>query len=195
MAILQKKRTTVLIMLALTSIAMMLVLGSTSLYTPQAFAEKKSSSYDNKSHGNRYVGTDTYSNSYVDSGYNHKKNTYHNNNKHNDNGNRLIIYHDTSYLKGINIKDVDRTSPHIVKVTLTHIDKNANIPNYLSVVAVENEDNRIAGSTTISSHFTNQKTITVDLLKKNGKHVHIDNSNDVTVVVVPTKISSSILHH
>jgi hypothetical protein len=56
-------------------------------------------------------------------------------------------------------------------------------------VAISNEDKHLAGSITISSHFTDQKNVTIHLLKKNGRNANIDNSNDVTVFVVPATIS------
>ena len=183
-----RRGTTALMMLAVMSISIMLLLTSAYVYTPQAFAAKKtSSSYDGKEPGTKYVGT-----------YNYRSAHPHNNedNKHTNYGDRLVIYHDTSYVKGINIDDVDRSSPHLIKVTLTNnYNNNGKIPNYISVVAIGNEDKHTAGNTVISSHFTDQKTVTVNVLKQNGKHEHIDDSNDVTVVVVPTKVSSSVLHH
>jgi hypothetical protein len=182
-----RRGTSALMMLAVMSISIMLLLTSAYVYTPQAFAAKKtSSSYDGKEAGTKYVGT-----------YNYRSGHPHNeDNKHTNYGDRLVIYHDTSYVKGINIDDVDRSSPHLLKVTLTNnYNNNGKIPNYISIVAIGNEDKHTAGSTLISSHFTDQKIVTVSLLKKNGKHAHIDDSNDVTVVVVPTKVSSSVLHH
>jgi hypothetical protein len=99
---------------------------------------------------------------------------------------------DASYVKNIKINDVDRHSPHLLKVTLIRNNHNGNTPNYISVVALGNEDKHLAGSITISSHFTDQKTVTVHLLKKNGHNANIDNSNDVTVFVVPATLS---IHH
>jgi hypothetical protein len=77
-------------------------------------------------------------------------------------------------------------------VTLSRNNYNGNTPNYISVVAIGNEDKHLAGSITISSHFTDQKTVTIHLLKKNGHNANIDNSNDVTVFVVPATLS---IHH
>ncbi|MDP9288402.1 MAG: hypothetical protein M3P08_09405, partial [Thermoproteota archaeon] len=77
-------------------------------------------------------------------------------------------------------------------VTLSRNNYNGNTPNYISVVVIGNEDKHIAGSITISSHFTDQNTVTIHLLKKNGHNANIDNSNDVTVFVVPPTIS---IHH
>jgi len=104
----------------------------------------------------------------------------------------VYIHHDASYVKSIKISDVDRHSPHLLKVTLSRNNYDGKTPNYISVVAIGNEDKHTAGSITISSHFTDQKTVTIHLLKKNGHNANIDNSNDVTVFVVPTTIS---LHH
>lgn len=193
-------RTRTITILASTSIAIMLVVAlSSSVHNQQAFAENKSpaSAYYTKSYDNKHGNTDndkSYSNNDYKTKHNNDNNSY--NNKYSNNGNKLVIYHDTSYVKGISINGVDRSSSHIVKVMLTHTDNNnGNTPSYVSVVAIGNEDKHIAGSTTIGSHFTDQKTVTVDLMKKNGKDGHIDNSNDVTILVVPTKISSNILHH
>jgi hypothetical protein len=114
-----------------------------------------------------------------------------NDNKRDSHG--IYIHDDTSYVRGIKINDVDRSSSHIIKVSLTRIDDNKNnIPNHISVVAVGNEDKHIAGSITISTHFTDQKTASIDLLKRNGHNANIDNSNDVTVFVVPSTVS---IHH
>jgi hypothetical protein len=193
-------RTGTITILVSVSIAIMLVMAvSSSVHNQQAFAENKSpaSSYYTKSYDNKHGNTDndkTYNNNDYNNKHNNDNNSYKN--KYSNNGNKLTIYHDTSYVKGIIINDVDRSSPHLVKVILTHTDNNhGNTPSYVSVVAIGNEDKHTAGSTTISSHITDQKTVTVDLMKKNGKRAHIDNSNDVTILVVPTKVSSSILHH
>src|SRR5947209_13758582 len=60
-------------------------------------------------------------------------------------------------------------SPHLLKVTLSRNNYDGKTPNYISVVAIGNEDKHTAGSITISSHFTDQKTVTIHLLKKNGQ--------------------------
>jgi hypothetical protein len=104
----------------------------------------------------------------------------------------VYIHNDASYVKNIKINDVDRHSSHILKVTLSRNNYNGNTPNYISVVAIGNEDKHLAGSITLSSHFTDQKTVTIHLLKKNGHNANIDNSNDVTVFVVPATLS---IHH
>ena len=104
----------------------------------------------------------------------------------------VYIHNDASYVKNIKINDVDRHSPYLLKVTLSRNNYNGNTPNYISVVGIGNEDKHVAGSITISSHFTDQKTVTFHLLKKNGHNANIDNSNDVTVFVVPATIS---IHH
>jgi len=104
----------------------------------------------------------------------------------------VYIHNDGSYMKNIKISDVDRHSPHILRVTLSRNSYNGNTPNYISVVGIGNEDKHVAGSITISSHFTDLKTVTIHLLKKNGHNANIDNSNDVTVFVVPATIS---IHH
>src|SRR6266581_3492789 len=122
-------------------------------------------------------------------------NHHYNKQQHNTDHHQVVgvyIHNDASYVKNIKIDDVDRHSPHLLKVTLNRNNYNGNTPNYISVVAIGNEDKHTAGSITISSHFTNQKTVTIHLLKKNGHNANIDNSNDVTVFVVPTTIS---LHH
>ena len=104
----------------------------------------------------------------------------------------VYIHNDASYVKNIKINDVDRHSSHLLKVTLSRNNYNGNTPNYISVVAIGNEDKHLAGSITISFHFTDQKTVTIHLLKKNGHNANIDNSNDVTVFVVPATLS---IHH
>jgi hypothetical protein len=78
----------------------------------------------------------------------------------------VYIHNDASYVKNIKITDVDRHSSHLLKVTLSRNNYNGNTPNYISVVAIGNEDKQIAGSITISSQFTDQKTVTIHLLKK-----------------------------
>jgi hypothetical protein len=119
--------------------------------------------------------------------YNHHYYKQHDTNHHQ--GLEVYIHNDASYVKNIKINDVDRHSPHLLKVTLGRNNYNGNTPNYISVVGIGNEDKHIAGSITISSHFTDQKTVTIHLLKKNGHNANTDNSNDVTVFVVPATIS------
>jgi hypothetical protein len=121
---------------------------------------------------------------------NHHYNKQHNTDHHQGLG--VYIHNDASYVKNIKINDVDRHSPHLLKVTLIRNNYDGNTPNYISVVALGNEDKHLAGSITISSHFTDQKTVTIHLLKKNGHNANIDNSNDVTVFVVPATLS---IHH
>ena len=121
---------------------------------------------------------------------NHHYNKQHNTDYYQGVG--VYIHNDASYVKNIKISDVDRHSPHLLKVTLSRNNYNGNTPNYISVVGIGNEDKHLAGSITISSHFTDQKTVTIHLLKKNGRIANIDNSNDVTVFVVPATIS---FHH
>ncbi len=77
-------------------------------------------------------------------------------------------------------------------MTLSRNSYNGNTANYISVVGIGNEDKHLAGSITISSHYTDLKTVTIHLLKKNAHNANIDNSNDVTVFVVPATIS---IHH
>ena len=121
---------------------------------------------------------------------NHHYNKQHNTDHYQGVG--VYIHNDASYVKNIKITDVDRHSPHILKVTLTRNSYNGNTPNYISVVGIGNEDKHLAGSITISSHFTDLKTVTIHLLKKNGHNANIDNNNDVTIFVVPATIS---IHH
>jgi hypothetical protein len=56
---------------------------------------------------------------------------------------------DRSFLKGIKITDVDRSNPHLLKVTLER--HSGNLPKYVAVVAVRKDGQTIAGSTTIRS--------------------------------------------
>ncbi len=121
---------------------------------------------------------------------NHHYYKQHDTNHHQ--GLEVYIHNDASYVKNIKINDVDRHSPYLLKVTLSRNNYNGNTPNYISVVGIGNEDKHVAGSITISSHFTDQKTVTIHLLKKNGHNANIDNSNDVTVFVLPATIS---IHH
>jgi hypothetical protein len=122
------------------------------------------------------------------------------NNNNNDNNNHKYTYNnnhhgldvqDKSFIKDIKITDVDRSNPHLLKVTLerTHND-NGNIPKYISVVAVGKNDQTVAGSTTLKGDdINNSLTVNVILKNKNNKNGHLDASSDVTVWVVPATIS------
>jgi hypothetical protein len=130
---------------------------------------------------------------------NNYKYTY--NNKNNDNNNYKYTYNnnhhgldvqDKSFVKAIKITDVDRSNPHLLKVTLerTHNDI-GNIPKYISVVAVGKNDQTVAGSTTLKGDdINNSLTVNVILKNKNNKNGHLDASGDVTVWVVPATISN-----
>jgi hypothetical protein len=126
---------------------------------------------------------------------NNYKDTYNNNNNYKDtyNNNRHgLDVQDKSFIKDVKIKDVDRSNPHLLKVTLerTHND-NGNIPKYISVVAVGKNDQTVAGSTTLKGDdINNSLTVSVILKNKNSKNGHLDASGDVTVWVVPATISN-----
>ena len=55
---------------------------------------------------------------------------------------------DKSFLKGIKITDVDRSNPHLLKVTLER--HSGNLPKYVAVVAVGKDGQTISGSTDYS---------------------------------------------
>jgi hypothetical protein len=95
---------------------------------------------------------------------------------------------DKSFLKGIKITDVDRSNPHLLKVTLER--HSGNLPKYVAVVAVGKDGQTIAGSTTIrSDDISNTLTVNVVLKNKNDKNGHLDTSADVIVWVVPAALS------
>jgi hypothetical protein len=153
----------------------------------------------NNNNNNNYKYTHTYNNN------NNYKYTYNNNNNYkytyNDNNNHKYTYsnnhhgldvQDRSFIKDIKITDVDRSNPHLLKVTLerTHSD-NGNIPKYISVVAVGKNDQTVAGSTTLKGDdINNNLTVNVILKNKNNKNGHLNASGDVTVWVVPATISN-----
>jgi hypothetical protein len=136
---------------------------------------------------------------------NNYKYTYNNNNNYkytyNNNKNYKYTYsnnhhgldvQDKSFIKDIKITDVDRSNPHLLKVTLerTNTD-NGNIPKYISVVAVGKNDQTVAGSTTLKGDdINNNLTVNVILKNKNNKNGHLNASGDVTVWVVPATISN-----
>jgi hypothetical protein len=125
------------------------------------------------------------------------KDTYNNNNNNNykdtyNNNHHGLDVQDKSFIKDVKITDVDRSNPHLLKVTLerTHND-NGNIPKYISVVAVGKNDQTVAGSTTLKGDdINNSLTVNVLLKNKNNKNGHLDASGDVTVWVVPATISN-----
>jgi hypothetical protein len=95
---------------------------------------------------------------------------------------------DKSFLKGIKITDVDRSNPHLLKVTLER--HSGNLPKYVAVVAVGKDGQTISGSTTIrSDDISNTLTVNVVLKNKNDKNGHLDTSADVIVWVVPAALS------
>jgi hypothetical protein len=95
---------------------------------------------------------------------------------------------DKSFLQGIKITDVDRSNPHLLKVTLER--HSGNLPKYVAVVAVGKDGQTIAGSTTIrSDDISNTLTVNVVLKNKNDKNGHLDTSADVIVWVVPAALS------
>src|SRR3989442_15983460 len=69
---------------------------------------------------------------------NHHYNKQHNTDHHQVVG--VYIHNDSSYVKSIKISDVDRHSPHLLKVTLSRNNYDGKTPNYISVVAIGNED-------------------------------------------------------
>jgi hypothetical protein len=80
--------------------------------------------------------------------------------------------------------------PQILKVTLKRTnDDNRNFPKYIAVVAVDKDDQTVAGSTTLKSDdISNTLTVNVVLKNKNNKNGHLDESADVTVWVVPAAL-------
>jgi hypothetical protein len=158
-------------------------------------SNKDSSRNNNNNNNNNYK----YTYNKINNDNNNYKYTYNKNN--NDNNNYKYTYNnnnhgldvqDKSFIKDIMIKDVDRSNPHLLKVTLerTHND-NGNIPKYISVVAVGKNDQTVAGSTTLKGDdINNSLTVNVILKNKNNKNGHLDASSDVTVWVVPATISN-----
>jgi len=132
--------------------------------------------------------TDSINNNNNNDNHNHSHNHDSNNNNHN-NGNSLDVQ-DKSFINGIKITDVDRSNPHLLKVTLERTnDNNNNIPKYIAVVAVGKNDQTVAGSTTLrSDDISNSLTVNVLLKNKNNKNGHLDESADVTVWVVPAAL-------
>jgi hypothetical protein len=157
------------------------------------------SNTENKNNNNNNNYKDTYNNNnnYKDTynNNNNYKDTYNNNNnyKYTYNNNRHgLDVQDKSFIKDVKITDVDRSNPHLLKVTLerTHND-NGNIPKYISIVAVGKNDQTVAGSTTVKGDdINNSLTVSVVLKNKNNKNGHLDASGDVTVWVVPATISN-----
>jgi len=113
-----------------------------------------------------------------------------NDNNNNDNNHNSLDVQDKSFINGIKITDVDRSNPHLLKVTLKRTDNNnGNIPKYIAVVAVGKDDQTVAGSTTLSSDdISNALTVNVVLKNKNNNNGHLDQSADVTVWVVPAAL-------
>jgi hypothetical protein len=121
---------------------------------------------------------------------NHDDDNNNNNNDNNNNHHNSLDVQDKSFIKDIKITDVDRTNPHLLKVTLerTHND-NGNIPKYISVVAVSKNDQTVAGSTTLKGDdINNSLTVNVVLKNKNNKNGHLDESANVIVWVVPATL-------
>jgi hypothetical protein len=150
---------------------------------------------DNNNNNNNYRYSDNNNNNnnyrYSDNNNNNNYRYSDNNNNNNKNHNGLDVQ-DKSFISGIKITDVDRSNPHLLKVTLerTHSD-NGNIPKYISVVAVGKNDQTVAGSTTLNGDdINNSLTVDVILKNKNNKTGHLDSSSDVTVWVVPATISN-----
>jgi hypothetical protein len=110
----------------------------------------------------------------------------------NNNNHKGLDVQDKSFISAIKITDVDRSNPHLLKVTIerTHSD-NGNIPKYISVVAVGKNDQTVAGSTTVNGDdINNSLTVDVILKNKDNKNGHLDSSSEVTVWVVPATISN-----
>jgi secreted PhoX family phosphatase len=117
---------------------------------------------------------------------------YIDNNNGNNNNYHGLDVHDTSYIKGIKITDVDRSNTHLLKVILERTsDNNGNISKYISVVAVRKDDQTVAGSTTVrGDDINNSLTVEVVLKNKNNKNGNLDGSSDVEVWVLPATIST-----
>jgi hypothetical protein len=153
------------------------------------------SNKESRNNNNNNNNNNNYKYTYNNNDNNNYKYTYNNNNNYkytyNNNHNGLDVQ-DKSFVKDVKITDVDRSNPHLLKVTLerTHND-NGNIPKYISVVAVGKNDQTVAGSTTLKGDdISNSLTVSVILKNKNNKNGHLDASGDVTVWVVPATISS-----
>ncbi len=156
--------------------------------------------YSDSNNNNNYKYSDSnnnnnykYSDSNNNNNYRYSDSNNNNNYRYSDSNNhRGIDVQDKSFINGIKITDVDRSNPHLLKVTLerTHND-NGNIPKYISVVAVGKNDQTVAGSTTLNGDdINNSLTVDVILKNKNNKNGHLDSSSDVTVWVVPATISN-----
>jgi hypothetical protein len=145
--------------------------------------------YSDNNNNNNYRYSDNNNNN----NYRYSDNNNNNNYRYSDNNNHHgLDVQDKSFINGIKITDVDRSNPHLLKVTLerTHND-NGNIPKYISVAAVGKNDQTVAGSTTLSGDdINNSLTVDVILKNKNNKNGHLDSSSDVTVWVVPATISN-----
>ena len=152
---------------------------------------------DTYNNNNNYKDTYNNNNNYKDTynNNNNYKDTYNNNNNYKytyNNNHHGLDVQDKTFIKDVKITDVDRSNPHLLKVTLerTHND-NGNIPKYISVVAVGKNDQTVAGSTTLKGDdINNSLTVNVLLKNKNNKNGHLDASGDVTVWVVPATISN-----
>jgi hypothetical protein len=113
------------------------------------------------------------------------RNTWSSDSDHHHNS---LDVQDKSFLKGIKITDVDRSNPHLLKVTLER--HSGNLPKYVAVVAVGKDGQTISGSTTIrSDDISNTLTVNVVMKNKNDKNGHLDTSADVIVWVVPAALS------
>jgi hypothetical protein len=121
---------------------------------------------------------------------NNNNDNHNHDNNNNDNTHNSLDVQDKSFINGIKITDVDRSNPHLLKVTLKRTnDNNGNLPKYVAVVAVGKDDQTVAGSTTLrSDDISNTLTVNVVLKNKNNKNGHLDESADVTVWVVPAAL-------
>ena len=94
---------------------------------------------------------DTTDNGNSNDNHNHNDNNNNNkndnnNNNNNDNNHNSLDVQDKSFINGIKITDVDRSNPHLLKVTLKRTDNNnGDIPKYIAVVAVGKDDQTVAG--------------------------------------------------
>jgi len=152
---------------------------------PSNKESRNNNNYDNNNHKYTYSNNDNNNHKYTYNDNNNYKYSYSNNHQGLD-------VQDKSFIKDIKITDVDRSNPHLLKVTLerTHTD-NGNIPKYISVVAVGKNDQTVAGSTTLKGDdINNSLTVNVILKNKNNKNGHLDSSGDVTVWVVSATISN-----
>ena len=144
-------------------------------------------------HSSKTVNQPSYKESGNNNNYRYSDSNNNNNYRYSDSNNHHgLDVQDKSFINGIKITDVDRSNPHLLKVTLerTHND-NGNSPKYISVVAVGKNDQTVAGSTTRNGDdINNSLTVDVILKNKNNKNGHLDSSSDVTVWVVPATISN-----